>query len=214
MKDKFKALTFREKIGFIFDYYKWHIICTIISVYLVGYFINIIWINPAEQPYVQAAIYGSFAPIEGLIQFEDKLNADYLPETARGDFLYVVENFYHDTNPQVSMALTQKFAALMVSKELDIIIAEEENFKGLMSEGYFSDLKTILTPEQFKQIENKTVEGEVVETGEKATYGIDISDNKLFESFDFRLKKPIIGFVCNTKRLYASVSTVFKMIEN
>lgn len=203
MPDKFKGMNRKEIAEYVWDYYKLHIISAVIVIILAGSLINTIFINPAPKQYVGVAVYGvpmDYSSIDALQQLLDDM---VVPDTHKPGYAAMADNFYmdEDSNPQVSMALSQKFAALMMMGELDIIIADIDEFETLVDGGNFNALTEVLAEPQLELLADRLV----CMDDTSQFYGVDITGSRALEACGIELEHPTAGFVITSNNQDAAL---------
>ena len=132
---------FKEKILFIWDYYKFHIIGIALAVIVA---VNLVWgfvVNSGE--YACVVVGGTFltdAQVDGVVQ-------QILPAGVK---LKDVERYcaYSDAmaDPAVYMALDQRYKADLMARRLDVTITTETDFENMITGGYLMSLDGLITP--------------------------------------------------------------------
>ena len=124
---KIRSLKGKEKREYIWDYYKLHIIGTIILLWVSGSIINDTIINPQPRPVLTIAWMAGFEPEAQL----DALSMALYPKLSElienpGRETVQVINFFMGADPQLQMANHSRFSAMTAASELDIIIGTKE----------------------------------------------------------------------------------------
>jgi len=143
----FEEMTFNEKMEHIWEYYKVHMAVTAGVLLLIGSLLNIYLINPAPDIIldVTVRIEGTHFNYDYQEALEQKLY-EYVvkyPEsqTVSVELLATDENM--DANTR--MATEAKFMAKAEVQEMDLFVMDEDNFRYMLSEGFFMDLGQLET---------------------------------------------------------------------
>ena len=196
---KIADMTWKEKWGYFWDYYRVPTIVGIIILVLVIFFIKDLLTNNQDSVF-QAAIVNSE------IQYMEE-NA----ETAFGEYLeidpkkekVIFDNSYQlqlDSMDQATVASSQKMVANAQLAALDVIIAPNDVIDYYAENQFLGDLSAILPKETFVKLEE---EGRIVyaksEEGTEYPAGIDIADSPWIQKTGLYIQqKPILGCVENT----------------
>ena len=132
----FKQLTRKEKVEFIWDYYKLHIIGAAVALFFIGSLLNHYIFNPPKPDYVVTAFYGIPVFNAQADQYDEALNV-WISTLSPGEKSQSHIFSGSDTMDMYTMAEAQKFMALIAAGELDIMILNRENYAAFREEGLF-----------------------------------------------------------------------------
>lgn len=144
--------SFKQKLAYFWDYYKWHTIGVIAAFLFIGSLVFNVLTRKDDVFY--AAVLNSFCyPLEDGLTPDDSF-ANAFMEYAGID--PGTEKVTFDTSMQInfttiddySMSSMEKLAAYLSAAQLDVIIAGDELFEHYANEETFLDLRNTLTPEQ------------------------------------------------------------------
>ena len=147
---KFKTMTPKEKAGYIWDYYKIHIIAGILLIVLASLFIKDIRKNSLPVHLNACIVNSNFT-----------YDTDTVLPTAYVNYADIdtdKENYYIDYSMHISpesfdqtgLAYQQKLMALFSSAELDILIADKPLIESFADVDAYANLDELL-PEDLKQ---------------------------------------------------------------
>ncbi|GAB2553776.1 hypothetical protein [Gracilibacillus alcaliphilus] len=166
-----KTMTFKEAVDYIWEYYKLHIIGTILGVAFLWSILATV-LGEKEETY-QMTVVGQVS-YDTAEAFSEDLNERYFD-----DFRVLVDNMISGdgTLADMNYAEVQKFWANMGANMVDVIVAAEplveqlHEQEGLMPVEEYVDLSTLeegaaLFPEDSDQV-----------------YGISVSDIPMFEDY-------------------------------
>lgn len=145
---KIQSMKGKERRGYIWDYYKIPIIGTIIGVWIVGSIINDTIINPPPRSALTIAWMTGFEHEYRLDALSQILSPFILEEYSRETVQ--VQSFITGGDPQINMAMNQRFTAMSAANELDIIIGNViERDDGIITIGLaptmaFQDIRPLL----------------------------------------------------------------------
>lgn len=176
-KPDFKAMSTKTKIGYIWDYYRWHMIGGIAAIAFVGSMIyhfvtyrdpllNVIMINSNDSYNTDTSGFNEFQDIYGYAseEYPISLASFYLGEGDDASTAY-----YQDY---------QAFATMVAAGEQDLFFGTGDVYLTYCEQGALADLSTILSPELLNEYEDcliySTADGEV----EPYPCAIELTDNE------------------------------------
>ena len=154
-KEQRKAInnkSFKEKLDYLWYYYKLQIFVVIFILILVVTTI----LDVVNQKDV--AFYIAF-----LNSFDTDYDQEFIDEFAQLTDINLEEyDVYLDTNmyfnvegyDQASMAAMQNFLAMAYNAEIDVVVTDRNVFSSYADNGFFRDLNDFLTPEQLEKYSN------------------------------------------------------------
>lgn len=198
MLDKIKHMSKKEKMEYIWDYYKIHI--------LVGVFIIIavswtIYTNVNKTEYVfNCTVLGDSINVSKKADFEDKLTKIVLEEPvekkqAYMDFIEVKSS----SNDEISIDpyAMQKLSARVAAGDIDILIVDEKNFQRFAMQGMFERLDSSSNLDLSDKNAIKIEKGsEDVKSG---IYGVRVKDNASLKDMGYSTEDKIVGIVTTSK---------------
>jgi len=204
---KIKSMQGREKRQYIWDYYKFHIIGTIIGVLMLGSLINDTIINPPPSSALTIAWMAGFELDERLNALEDVLHPIVVGDTDRERIMIIP--FHIVGEPQNDMAQMQRFQAMLAAREIDIVIGHYEHVideemdidvrrLGLAPAWGFSDLRPILveagvTADAFIFCYDE-------EYGVPFAFATPLEGSALFTALEIPTEDRYLGVIVNTAR--------------
>lgn len=198
-KNWFKNMTTKEKMEYIWDYYKVYIIAGIIVIYLFGAFTSSI-LNRKEY-ILNIALIGKFADFDKLNEFSKEVTKELIGDPsgrkqASTDFYRLVEN--QNGNFTLDPASTQKLMARMGAQDIDVMVLDKSNFEILAKQGAFLRLDDI------KELNlsglNVAKVGENSSEVKAGIYGIYIErDNKYLQNLGYDYDDKIIAIMSNAQ---------------
>ena len=205
-KKKLKEMTFKEKLDYIWTYYKLHILAFLFIAVIAGSLVYTA-MNPPLPAYIEAAmcdVYMGEAVEEALIELLHGAGL-YEPSQERISATY----FNNSDDPNLQIAMSQRFMAMLAATELDIIIASGEAFEGFINEGIIMPISDagLQYPEEL------LVYG-TYDTGEPLAYGINMRDSKFIGDFLTKPEYLTIGIVVNTLKIDNAVAVVNLLLSS
>jgi len=120
---KLRAMNFTDKRQYIWEYYKIHLLATVIVLFGIGAFINTFFLNPAPRDYIYVAWVGLPVPADQLDALSELLTPLLVEDPTRE---VVTITFYPP-----SSAMQQRFSALVQIGMVDVIVGEAAGIQQL-----------------------------------------------------------------------------------
>ena len=192
----FKDLSKKKKLEYIWDYYKLHIIGTILAVLALSSLVYTMFIRVPDTNFCGVAIYGQFLSALNT----DKMTADLNKELNLPEHTSVqLQNFYSDsTDVMVEADLNQKFNTYVYALEFHLLLSNAENTKNFTQVEYTTPITDYLSDEKVNELRKKglVLDKKDPETGELKPYGISLKDSKILKKYNlFQNDTPYISFV-------------------
>jgi hypothetical protein len=187
----------KEKMAYIWEYYKFHIIGTIAAIILLLSLINSI--GEKKEVVLNMTIIGQGVNTEGVVQLQEHLTNELVNDKA--DEEVYIETLSYDKSSQdpVSQTGLQKMTAQISTGSIDLLIVDKELFEEISSQQ-----NSLLAINDFKGIDK------VLNSNEEI-YGISTSDINLLESLKLDENK-VLCVPSNTKNL-KQINEFFSLIS-
>ena len=206
-KKKMKGLTWKQKLQYIWDYYK--VIFVIILVICAAISMGVtIYRNARMDHLLDIIMVNSISfdgEIDGMMQeFRDKYDADDVKRTITVDSSFQIDP---EQNDQMSMASSMKLLAVSQTDSVDVYMMPKDIFEGYVSSGLFMDIREVLDEELEEELKDQFVMGKTEEDTEEVPYGLVLHDcakldgifldEDVYIGFAYRLKDPeiVVDFV-------------------
>lgn len=220
---KFKSMTPKEKAGYIWDYYKIHIIVGIFLIIFASMLIKDVYKNNMPIRLYACVVNSNFTyDTESDIPtaYVNYAEIDTKKENYMIDYsMHIVpENF-----DQVGLAYQQKLMALFSSNDIDVLMADKPLIESFADVEAFADLNEILPTDLKQELEAKgytyyiypneeTVSDAeaIAENREPQALGIYLKDcTRIREDGDFGTyfaeSEPVFTIAINTERLDSAI---------
>lgn len=199
-----KERTFAQKLSYFFFYYKFHIVAVII---IIAAIYNIVHtISTHKEPYIQVALVNANQSVDYESFFNEYdlgLSYDRDKQITSIDSTYIISQDTESQNGFDTQAIQKIFYATAAGK-IDVIVADEANFKWMAESGYFKDLGEILTSDELAEyapllcsyevrsngVSKEEISGICVDTAAKVLGGEWYSDHSAY-----------VGIVMETERI-------------
>lgn len=183
----------KQKIEYIWYYYKLHIIAALVVIIVIGSFASTFLTR--KSTYVSVSLTGSYVDNNKLDDFNKKANKELLGDNKKSEVSITFLSKGGDTDYNTDQALTARIAA----KDIDILILPKSDFESYAKLGSFLDLSDLKNDSVFQKLNFI----EATDTSDKKTeakpYGIDADDfSKSFNEFTYDYKDKVVGILVNT----------------
>lgn len=151
-REALKNGTFKQKLQYFWDYYKWHVIGGGFGIILLVIFVKDMldnkdfafygfFINTNSNEAVSTAFLDTFADLAGL----DTENYAVMIDSSQS----IVKNS-HD---EITMAAHQKLTISIMAEEVDFVAMDENTFGQYASTSTYFDLREVFSAEQLEKFE-------------------------------------------------------------
>jgi hypothetical protein len=209
-KEKLREMSFRKKLEYLFEYYKFHALITIAVIAFIIYIINGI-LNPPAVTKFNAAIIDN--PVDEKIinqyaeDFAKLLNLNPARENVELNTSY---NF--SIKDTYTATLKDALVARISARDVDVIIAPESEFKNYAKTGCLIKLSDLLPTDIYSSLTDKFFISNTNEDSEQTAYGIYLSNTKFIKEnakkTDVKLEPYVIGVITNTRHVDNSVEFI------
>ena len=199
-KQKLSEMTFKEKVVYFNNYYKWKTISIIAVLALVVYAVYSI-LTPKPETVLYAAIINyaiddeTAASLQG--DFGQHLGID--PETEE---IMIDPSFFlgtEDDASEFSISNEQKLATYFYASEIDIIIAPESKFEKYAYYGNLSKLSDQLPTDLCSSLADSFYSSRLEDSTAVSAYGIYLDGATIYDKSGEIIDRPVLGIVANSK---------------
>ena len=125
---KFKALTKKEKIEHIWEYYRFHIIGSIIGIFFIANMLVTVFGPKPPEPVANVVIAGSYVgDDEKIDQFRNDIE-NIIDQGGNGKVNLNILSVNWEHQSEMTMAMEQKFMIMFQMREVDVLLLEKEKF--------------------------------------------------------------------------------------
>ena len=204
-KKALEGKSFKEKLSYIFYYYKWHMLGLLILAIFVGSFIKSM--SEYRDPYLQIAIVNAAQTADfdtPIREYELTTDIDKDKEEMRYDSSYVFMTGNGSNGFDVQQV--EKLFAATSAGMLDLIICDEQSYEWISQMGYFKDLGDVLSKEELTRygdrIREAEVESDLDGTIARELAAIDVTDSSKLKSWGwFPEGKVYVGLVMESEHI-------------
>lgn len=172
-------MTKKQKRQYIWDYYKLHIIGSVIAVIMVGSFIHSR--ITAKDYEFNVSVIGGYLSTDDISEIDEKINLliygeDEDKKVAYVDHYSLTKNQNNNNILEMDYNMVQKFMAKIATQQVDVILMHKEVFEQYEPKEFFFDLEEIngLDLNGAQQIEK-----------DDKVFGIYLKENKIFNISEY-----------------------------
>lgn len=175
-KPDFKAMSTQKKLGYVWDYYRFHILGIIVLVITTGSIIH--HYATLKESVLDMLFLNAHAIEEPQKPFEDFLSArgydlsDYEIRVTTSLRFALREGSYQEDYYTI-----QTLSALFAAGDLDIFTAPQQIYNDFASAGYVADLRTVFTEDELASYGDMVIYTNLLETGEAFPSGFNLEGN-------------------------------------
>lgn len=188
-REYMKDMNTKQKIDYIWYYYKVHIIVTLIAIFLIGTFVSD-KIN-SKNYVLSFTVIGSSFNVDQQDEMQKEVTKLLLGKTDGKDQAYIdFMPLYKNSSGELTLQpeLQQKFIVKMAAGEIDVAALDKNMFASLAANGglvKLGDLKGL-------ELNNNTTVKATNETGSEGVYGIDISSNAKLKEMNYDTENKVL----------------------
>lgn len=199
-REKLRGMTFKEKIDYLWEYYKIHALITIVAVVSIAYIIYTI-VTPKIEPQLYVAVVDN--PVEPTIleEFEAQF-AEYLQIDPEKEEVMINPQFYFHGDSEYAANMRQVLVTYVAAQDVDIIIAPKSEFDSYSYYGYMYSLSDLLPTDLYSKLSENFYIGVQEDNPEEKVYGIYLNEAALFKDNErISADNPyILGVIGNARR--------------
>ena len=175
-KPDFKAMSTQKKLGYVWDYYRFHILGIIVLVITAGSIIH--HYATLKESVLDMLFLNAHAIEEPQKPFEDFLSArgydlsDYEIRVTTSLRFALREGSYQEDYYTI-----QTLSALFAAGDLDIFTAPQQIYNDFASAGYVADLRTVFTEDELASYGDMVIYTNLLETKEAFPSGFNLEGN-------------------------------------
>lgn len=199
--EKLKAMSWRDRVWYILEYYKLHMLGAAIVVFIL-FAIGTSFYEKSFQTAFYCLIFNSRSETGEEVDFAP-LQEDFARYLGLGkkdrvnvESLYV--SFGEDTS-ELGYANMAKVSALVYSQDLDIMIGDEDTIRYFQAMNGYVDLEETLPPELLALVEDRLFYAPT-EDGTERPCGIDLSGTAFAEKMRLGQTPPLLAIISNSVR--------------
>jgi hypothetical protein len=207
-KEKLKDMPLKKKINYLWEYYRYHALFTIVLVSLVSYAIYT-FTKPKIENRLYAAIINNTVTPEVWDEYVDIIT-DYLEIDTETEDIELNYRFYYNGDPEYEVNMRQAFVVYLAASEIDVIIAPMSEFANYVENGFFTPLSDQLPTDLYSSLADRFYLSDTPDDSKVAAYGIYTEDTKLYREHSLPTEDDpvLIGIVANSTHKENSVEFI------
>lgn len=195
---KLKGAPLNEKISYFMEYYLKSTLAIIVVLILVCSFIYTMITAPEDTAFA-AFFYNDTGDSSSTALIDEYITYTGIDTKKHEVYLDATMDYNADNRDYMAFTGLQKAMAVISTKELDIIVSDQEAFDYFCASDCFHDVTTILSAELLERYKDQLYYYTFEETGKTYPVGIYVTDSpKLNEHAYYIDKEPILGFISNS----------------
>ena len=195
---KLKGAPLNEKISYFMEYYLKSTLAIIVVLILVCSFIYTMITAPEDTAFA-AFFYNDTGDSSSTALIDEYITYIGIDTKKHEVYLDATMDYNADNSDYMAFTGLQKAMAVISTKELDIIVSDQEAFDYFCASDCFHDVTTILSAELLERYKDQLYYYTFEETGKTYPVGIYVTDSpKLNEHAYYIDKEPILGFISNS----------------
>lgn len=201
-RKKLKDMNGKDKLWYIWEYYKIPIISVFVSLFLIISIASAIYNNRFETGLNCVILNSQFT--SDSTSPDDYFDKDFrqyinLPEDTKIEVNHSMSlSFEESSMSDFTYAELAKLSAMITSKELDVIIGRKDSIDHFGKMDGFTDLKELLSPEEYEKVKDKIYFVTSDETGQKIAAGILIDKADFEKKTGLLIDGPILSVMINS----------------
>lgn len=218
---KLRKMGFKEKLEYLWEYYKPLIFGIVIFLGVTGSFINIWFINPPPQTALLIE-WSANVVLDWQLDALSEILVEHLVDEEDNGVVTAILFFEVTDDPQMQMAMVSRRMAMISAGEIDVLVQNSEQLNETAQQGIVLPLDYILAeiqsryPMIFDIVEERLIYAlydPFEDGGEERIMGIDISGSPLLQELYFYGEDLIFSVVTNSSRLGNAMRTLVLLLE-
>lgn len=210
-KEKLRNMSLKEKLAYLWEYYRIHAFIIIGVIALGSYIIHSIF-----TPNVVTQFYAAFVdcPVDAEVLENYRTDfADYLQLNPQTENVNFNTSFYLKSEGEYAMSMKQALVTYVSAQEVDIIIAPETQFAQYAYYGYFDKVSNQLPTDIYSNLTDYFYMSEIEGTPEQNAYGIYLNNTELFQPYTDESDRYVLGIVANSKHKENTIEFIRTLFE-
>lgn len=198
-REKLSNMSLKDKIWYIWEYYKVPIIAVIIIVSVAISVGTTIYNNRFDTALYCVVVNNRTSQevdeTKVLEEIKEYLGLSDIREIVYDSSMYVS---YGNSVSELSYATMAKISALVASRDLDIMIADTENIDHYAELGGMSNLEEVLPQDLYETVKDRLYYAKD-ENGVKIPCAVSLEDTKFAEDLNLSMDPPLISLFSNSE---------------
>jgi hypothetical protein len=210
-REKMANMSKKEKASYIWEYYRYHIIGTIVAIIFVTSFVS--GILKQKESILGVTLVGKTIDTAKFEELKNKTNAEIIKDdpknkkTVSYEYMTITDN----AMDEYSRASRDKLTVTIAANELDVVILDKATYDSYVKQGMFLRLDTLAQYSNSLLKNYPPVKGKIEAEGSdnsEGVYGINVENLPILNSLKFDSKDKVLCIITNTKRLDKSIEYI------
>ena len=140
---KLREMSFKNKLEYIWEYYKIHIVALLIVLFIIGSLINTWLINPTPETALFISWNAGYATEEQLTELSEVLQLQIVNEGAN-EVVAIDRIFMNDDDSQMALASISQLVAMVSAGVIDIFILDSALLENYSLSAFIQPMDDIL----------------------------------------------------------------------
>lgn len=201
-REKLKNMSLKDKLWYIWEYYKVHIIGVVVVLAVVISVSTTMYNNRFDTALYCVVVNNRTSEPGNETQVLEELR-EYLGLSDIREIVYDSSMFvsYGDNSmSELSYATMAKISALVASRDLDVMISDSENIDHYSLLGGVSDLEQVLPPDLYEQLKDRMYYA-ADENGVTHACAVSLEGTKFAEDMNLVMDPPLISLFSNSEHI-------------
>ncbi|PNV62542.1 hypothetical protein C0033_08245 [Clostridium sp. chh4-2] len=198
-REKLRNMTLKDKIWYIWEYYKFFIIGVVCAVGIIISVGTTMYNNRFDTALYCVVINNRTSEAGNQNQVLEELK-DYLNLSDVREIVYDSSMFisYGDNTNELGYATMAKISALVASRELDIMIADTDSIDNYAKLGGMTNLEEILPADLYEKVKDR-IYYTMNEEGVSQPCAVSLEDTKFAADMNLVMEPPLIALFSNSE---------------
>lgn len=195
-KEKLQGMNFKQKLAYLWDYYKIHALAVIIVIAVISSIIYNI-VTPNVETKLYTAVINNPFQDQNIKSLEKDLSK-YLHLKPKTENVIFNTTFYFNSSKDYSLNMKTVLTTYIAAQDVDVIIAPESEFKSYAYHGCFDKLSDQLPTDLYTSLTDQFYMTNKENDSEKSVFGVYLNNSRLFKNI--KVKEPyVLGIVANSR---------------
>ncbi len=204
-RHKLKEMSLQDKLWYIWEYYKFHIGGVIAAAMLISVIITSVY-NSTIHPALHCIIINSQSELDTSVLEEDfhALMGFGKKQPVYAETMFIA---YGDAATEYSYASMAKISALVASKDLDVLMADQESMEHYASMDGLADLSQLLPADVLSAVESRL--GSFPDSsGQSLAVSLDISGTDFARAMHLSESASGLSIISNSTHTEAAIALI------
>ena len=206
LKEGLENKSFKEKLDYIWCYYKIHILATLVLLFFVVSFISAQ--IGKQDPYCNITYIGNSIDVQELVPVKNKLNTIILNNDKHSVINF--DSIFTDEKSSGKLAMDQKLQVNIAAKQIDIALVNKDFFEKNFPYEMFLNLESLNGFSTLPLSNHDLIKNTNDNNG---TYGISVKNSSILKDIHFTDDDTILVVISNTEHNDAVVNVLKTLLS-